>query len=182
MAQPLLSCRPPPGTMLAHNTCHQPSTTWLSGPRSWVDRARSSAWSRSCSNRTGRRQTRRHGPARPARTAPDRSPARHRSHDGSSRSDQSSAQCDSVCSGEPTCRPHRRSARPPSSDWSDETDGRVADGDSAGITANTIRHWMTSTTLPMARPMLHPRCIALLGRFRVERRANGEASSVMACV
>ena len=34
--------------------------------------------------------------------------------------------------------------------------------------------------LAMARPMLHPRCITLLGRFRVESRANGEASSVMA--
>jgi hypothetical protein len=50
----------------------------------------------------GRRQARRHGPARPARTGPDRLPARHRSRHGSSHPDQSSAQkCDSVCSGEP---------------------------------------------------------------------------------
>jgi len=150
MAQPLLSCRPPPATMLAHNTCHQPSTTWLSGPRSWVDRARSSAWSRSCSNRTGRRQTRRHGPARPARTAPDRSPARHRSHHGSSRPDQSrpdqsSAQnCDSVCSGEPT--------RPSSSPLgkrpvlTQSRRSRFADGDSAGIPPTPIQHWMIGTT------------------------------------
>jgi hypothetical protein len=64
-------------------------------------------------------------------------------------------------------RPHR-SARParPDRDRS-PTQPRVPQA--------TIRH-----AYPTARPMLHPRCIAVLGRFRVERRANGEASSVMA--
>jgi hypothetical protein len=42
---------------------------------------------------------------------------------------------------------------------------------------NTIQHWMTGRT---ARPMLHPRCIAVLDDYGVERKANGEASSVMA--
>jgi hypothetical protein len=64
-------------------------------------------------------QARQHRPAQPARAAPDRSPARHRSRHSSSRPDQSSAQaCDRACSGESTCRPRRRSALPASSDWS----------------------------------------------------------------
>jgi len=33
---------------------------------------------------------------------------------------------------------------------------------------------------PTATPTLHPRCIAVLKRLRIEPRANGEASSVMA--
>jgi hypothetical protein len=59
-----------------------------------------------------------------------------------------------------------------------KADGCVADGDSAGIPPNTIQHSVTGTTLPLqadAAPKVH--CSA--HTIRVERRANGEASSVM---
>src|SRR5215207_9100319 len=69
---------------------------------------------------------------------------------------------------------HHRAAGPTQSRRS-----RFADGDFAGIPANTIQHSVTGTTLSAARPMLHPRCTAALRRFRVERRWSGEASSVM---
>jgi hypothetical protein len=50
--KPRLGRHPPPAAMLTSE--HHPpptSTTWPSGRRSWADRARSNAWSRSCSNR-----------------------------------------------------------------------------------------------------------------------------------
>ena len=92
--------------------------------------------------RPGRHQARRHGPARPAGTGPDRCSGRHRSRDGSSRPAQSRAcECDRACSGEPAC--------PSSSPLGTaiierlvlpKADGRFADRDFAGIPSNAIQH------------------------------------------
>ena len=62
VAQPRLGRRPPPSTVLTSEHHTPPaSTTWPSGRRFRIDPAMSNAWSRSWSNRPGRRQARRHG-------------------------------------------------------------------------------------------------------------------------
>jgi hypothetical protein len=115
--------------------------------------------------RTGpdRHQARRHGPARPARAARNRSPARPRSRHGSSHPDQSSAQkCDSACSGEPhTVLAAAQYGHDRAISFT-EADGRVANSDSAEIPPNTIQHSVTGTTLPMASPDAAPWCSAVL--------------------
>ena len=61
----------------------------------------------------GRRQARRHGPARPARAAPG--PVASSAPLTGSFGVQTSLglrECDRACSGEPTCRPRSRSTRP----------------------------------------------------------------------
>jgi hypothetical protein len=98
----------------------------------------------------GRRQARRHGPARPARAGPDRSPAQHRSRHGSSRPAQSCAHdCDRACWASLHGRPRRRSSRHHrATGLTQSRRSRFADGDSAGIPPNTIQQSVTGTTLP----------------------------------
>ena len=151
-AQPLLGCRPPPAAMLTNNH-HPPPALDDVAERPEVP------------GRTGRVQRLvqallEPGPVGvrqggtdllgPLGAGPDRSPARHRSRNGSSRPNQPSAQaCDRACSASLHARPRRRSARPSSSDWSYRNQMAASpDDDSAGIRPNAIQHWMTGTTHP----------------------------------
>jgi hypothetical protein len=160
-AQPLLGCRPPPAAMLTNNH-HPPPALDDVAERPEVP------------GRPGRVQRLvqallEPGPVGvrqggtdllgPLGAGPDRSPARHRSRNGSSRPNQPSAQaCDRACSASlhavlaAARQGHHRAT------GLTEADGCFPDDDSAGIRPNTIQYWMTGTTLPRppdAAPKVH---------------------------
>ena len=133
-AQPRLDTahrRPP--CWRTNTTRHQPSTAWPRGWRSRIDRAVSSAWSRSCSNRArsaagkaARTSSTRSGSSGPiagsAPLTPWSSPSRPVLRSGG----------DSACSGGPTCPtwpPHGDSAgirpTPYLNDWHDPPHGKA---------------------------------------------------------
>ena len=142
-------------------------------PSSRVDRAMSNAWSSPARPEPGRGQARWHGPARPGRTGPDRSPARHRSPWFlASRPVLRSGVWQRLLGR--ACTP----SSPPLGKASIErlvpkAGGRVAEGDSAGIEPNTaaLGDWNDP---PTTRPILHPGALLSSGKYgsSVERTAT----------